>query len=257
MIATRLRAVGLAAIGMAIVVAAWWVVAVTVFSTTGVVPAPDVLIRQMQFDGLEYYGVQIGVTLSSAAQGYVWGVLAALVLASVALLFPRAEPAVTQIGVLVECIPLAAIGPVMLAIVGGRTPSIFLAAMSVFFTTLLATLLGVHASRRVEHDLVRAYGGGRFALLAKVQIAATLPAVFTGLKIAVPASLIGAILGEYLGGVDSGIGVALAVAQRSIQIERTWIFGLSAALIASIGYGLLALAARLVLPWARPVELSS
>lgn len=236
--------------GFAIIVAGWWVIADTAFAESGVVPSPLELGRQLIVDGPGFYLTQVGVTLSSAVPGYLAGAGAALLLAGFVLLFPRTEPAVTQFGILVECIPLAAIGPIVLAIVGGRTPSIFLAGVAVFFVTLIGSLLGVHASRRIEHDLVRAYGGGRFARFTKVQVWAALPAAATALKIAVPAAIIGAILGEYLGGVDSGIGVALSAIQRSVQVERTWIFGLSAALVASGGYGLVALIARIALPWA-------
>ncbi len=237
--------------GFAIIVAAWWVVADTVFATSGVVPSPPALVAQLVADGPAFYLGQVSITAGSAAQGWVWGSITALVLASVVLLFPVIEPAVTQFGVIVECVPLAAIGPIVLALVGGRTPSVFLAGLAVFFTALIGALLGVHASRRIEHDLVRVYGGNRWARFAKVQVWAALPAAATALKIAVPAALIGAILGEYLGGVDSGIGVALSAISRSIQVERTWIFGLSAALLASGGYGLVALLSWIALPWAR------
>lgn len=247
---SRAAAVGSAAVGVALVLAVWWVIADTVFATTGIVPSPPDLIAQLVADGPGFYAGQIGVTVASAAQGYVIGAALALTFAGVVLLFPRTEPAVAQFGIVVECIPLSAIGPIVLAVVGGRTPTIFLAAMAVFFTTLIGSLLGVSASRRIEHDLVRAYGGGRWARFVKVQVWAALPAVFTALKIAVPAAVIGAVLGEYLGGVDQGIGVALSAIQRSIQVERTWLFGLGAALVSSAGYAIVALLARVALPWA-------
>jgi len=244
------RNLALGAFGFLVVIASWWVVADTVFAENGVVPAPPALLDQLQRDGGEYYLNQIGVTLTSAGQGYLWGVLIAFLLASIVMLLPRSLTAVSQFALFVECAPAAAIGPVVLAIAGGRTPSIFLAAVGVFFTTLVGTLLGLRAARKAELDLVTVYGGRRWALFRKVRVIAALPAAVTALKVAVPAAIMGAIIGEYLGGVDSGIGVALAVSQRSIQVERTWIFGLSAAAMTSIGYGLLAMLGRVALPWA-------
>jgi ABC-type nitrate/sulfonate/bicarbonate transport system permease component len=248
--AERRRSFVLGAIGFALVIAVWWIVADTVFASNGVVPSPPALVEQLSIDGPVYYLNQIGVTIASAAQGYLWGVLVAFVLAAIVMIIPRSLTSVSQFALFVECAPAAAIGPVVLAIAGGRTPSIFLAAVGVFFTTLVGTLLGLRAARAVELDLVRVYGGRRFDLFRLVRVPAALPAAVTALKVAVPAAIMGAIIGEYLGGVDSGIGVALAVAQRSIQVERTWIFGLSAAAITSIGYGLLALLGRVALPWA-------
>lgn len=239
-----------AAIGITAVIAAWWIIADTGFAETGVVPSPAALVAQVAADGPAYYLDQITTTLASAATGYAWGAGIALLAASVVIALPRIEPFAAQFGLLVECIPLAAIGPIVLALVGGRTPSIFLAAMSVFFVTLIGSLLGIHATRRIEHDLIAVYGGGRWARFKKLQAIAALPAALTALKVAVPAAMLGAIIGEYLGGVDSGIGVALSVAQRSIQVERTWLFGLGAALIALAGYGILALVHRTLLPWA-------
>lgn len=235
--------------GFVVVIAAWWIVADTAFRQTKVVPSPPALVRQVVIDGPGYFLSQIGATLASAGQGFIWGVVVALVLAVIVMLLPRLVGPVSQLALFLECAPAAAIGPVVLAIVGGRTPSIFLAGLAVLFTTLVGALLGARAASRADIDLVRAYGGNRWDRFRKVQLFAALPATVAALKIAVPAAILGAIIGEYLGGVDSGIGVALAVAQRSIQVERTWIFGLSAALVTSLGYALLSLLGRVLLPW--------
>lgn len=240
---------GLAALGFVLVVAAWWIVADTAFRTTGVVPSPAALARQVAHDGPQYYVDQIGVTLASAGQGFLWGVALALVLAAVVMLVPSLNGPVTQLALFLECAPAAAIGPVVLAVVGGRTPSTFLAGLAVLFTTLLGALLGAAAARATDLDVVRAHGGSRWDRFRHVQVWAALPALVTALRIAVPAAVLGAVIGEYLGGVDSGIGVALAVAQRSLQVERTWFFGLSAALVTSLGYAVLGLLGRLLLPW--------
>ncbi|WOF22119.1 ABC transporter permease [Microbacterium betulae] len=239
----------LGATGFAVVIAAWWIAADTAFAVNGVVPSPPDLVRQIAEDGTGYYLAQIGVTLSSAGQGYLWGAGVALLLAVVVMVLPALSSPVGQLALFVECAPAAAIGPVVLAVVQGRTPSIFLAAIAVLFTTLVGALLGARATRRIEVDVIAVYGGNRWDLFRKVKLFAALPATVNALKIGIPAAILGAIIGEYLGGVDSGVGVALAVAQRSIQVERTWIFGLSAALVTSIGYALLSVLGRALLPW--------
>ena len=57
----------------------------------------------------------------AAGQGYLWGNLAALALAAVALLLPWTHRVIEQIGVISHCLPLTAVGPVILVIFGGRT----------------------------------------------------------------------------------------------------------------------------------------
>lgn len=247
----RARRWALGALGFVIVFALWWIVADTAFASTGVVPSPPALVAQLIKDGPEYYLTQIAVTLSSAGQGYLWGVSLALVGSAIVLALPSTRHAVSQLALVVECAPAVAVGPVVLALTGGRTPSIFLAGLAVFFTTLIGTVLGGYAARTVERDALRVFGAHRYQVFTKVTAMAALPAAVNALKIAVPGAILGAIIGEYLGGVDSGIGVALATAQRYIQVERTWIFGLSAAAVTCLGYALLGLVQRAAFPWAR------
>jgi ABC-type nitrate/sulfonate/bicarbonate transport system permease component len=154
------------------------------------------------------------------------------------------------------CLPLIAIGPILSLLLSGNSPMIVMSALSVFFTTLIGALLGLRSADEVTLDVVRAYGGGRWHELVKVRVIAALPATLTGLKIAAPAALLGAIIGEYLGHIDTGLGVAMTVSEASIQVPRTWGIALVSGLVAGIGYGLTALVARVLLPWARTTTLS-
>ena len=72
--------------------------------------------------------------------------------------------------------------------------------------------------------------------------------LFAGLRIAAPAAVLGAIIGEYLGG-DSGLGIAMISAQQSLIVERTWAIALVATTVAALAYGATALVERLVTPW--------
>lgn len=239
-----------AAIGLVLLVGCWWLVAVTAFRASGAVPTPAAVVGQFVTDGFGFYWSNATITLSGAALGFLWGNALALAIAVFVLLVPAVEGVATQLAVISYCIPLTAIGPIILVVFGGRTPTVFLAALSVFFTTLIGALLGLRAADRASLDAVAAFGGNRWQRLVKVQLIAALPATLNALKIAVPAAMLGAIVGEYLGGVDSGLGVVLTVAQQQYEVARTWALALLTGLLAFLGYGLVALVARLVTPWA-------
>ncbi len=70
----------------------------------------------------------------------------------------------------------------------------------------------------------------------KVRIRAALPSLFAALRIAAPAAILGAIIGEYLGG-ESGLGVAMIASQTSYEVSRTWGLAIVAGLLAGIAYG--------------------
>ena len=192
-------------------------------------------------------------TLASAGRGYVWGNLAAIVLAALVLLVPVLEPVATQMAIVTYCLPLVAIGPILVIVAGRDFPqgaSVVLAALSVFFTTVVGSLLGLRAAPRTSLDVIRAYGGTRLTELRKVQLIAALPNLFAALKIAAPAAFLGAVLAEYLGsGGDQSLGRALIAAQTNSDAPRLWYLALVSGGVAGLAYAVIGAIARLVTPW--------
>ncbi|GAB3600826.1 ABC transporter permease [Kineococcus gypseus] len=240
-----------ALIGVLVVLAAWSALALTVFADAGNVPTPWAVVARFTADGPGLYWDNLSVTTVSALQGYLWGNLTAIALAVLVLLVPPLEGAATQVAVLTYCIPLTAIGPIVLIVSepGSRTTSIFLAALSVVFTSVVGCLLGLRAADRTALDLVRAYGGSRWTALVKVRATAALPNVLAALKLAAPAAFLGAVLGEYFGGVDSGLGILITAAQTNLRYAQLWALALLSGAVAGAGYLLVALLARVLTPW--------
>jgi len=243
-------------IGVVVVLVLWTLLSVTAYRTSGIVPTPWGVVEQFADTGFQQYWRNASVTTWSAAQGYLWGNLAALALSCVVLLLPAFEGVATQVAVISYCIPLTAIGPIVLIVSepGARTTSIFLAALSVVFTTVVGCLLGLRAADRTALDVVSAYGGSRWTQLVKVRLVAGLPNVFAALKLAAPAAFLGAVLGEYFGGVDSGLGIIITAAQTNLQYAQLWALALLSGAIAGLGYLLVGLLARLVAPWSATGE---
>ncbi|MGU3432195.1 ABC transporter permease [Actinomycetes bacterium M1A6_2h] len=235
-------------IGIVGLVAVWWVIAAAGVGS-GTIPTPGTVVRTMFDDGWSLYGPNFSITAQGALKGFVYGNVLAMILAVLVVLIPPIESFATQLAILSYCTPLLALGPIILVVFGGRTPTVFLAGMYCFFTTMVGTLSGLRSADTASLDLVAAYGGGRWQKFRRVQLIAALPATFAALKIAAPAAVLGAILGEYLGGVDSGIGVALTAAQTSYNVPRTWGMALAAALLAGVGYLVVSVIARIVTPW--------
>jgi ABC-type nitrate/sulfonate/bicarbonate transport system permease component len=236
------------AIGIVGVLLVWWLVA-ALGVAGGTIPTPVDVVATMASDGATLYAPNFAVTSSGALQGFLWGNGLAIALAVLVVLIPPVESLATQLAILSYCTPLLALGPIILVVFGGRAPTIFLAAMYCFFTTMVGTLAGLRSADKASLDLVEAYGGGKWQKFTKVRLFAAAPNTFAALKIAAPSAVLGAILGEYLGGVDSGIGVALTAAQTSYNVPRTWGLAIAAAAMAGLGYAVVAVVARLVTPW--------
>jgi len=246
-------------LGVLVVVALWWIGALTVFQNAGsvpggAIPTPAEVAAQLVNDGAGFYWPHITMTLSEAAIGFLWGNGLALLLAGLVLVLPRIEKIALQIAVITYCVPIVAIGPIAYTVIGPPRgdPSgtaIFLAALSVFFTTVIGSLVGLKAADTASLDLVTVYGGNKFTQLRKVRLIAGLPSVLNALQIAAPAALLGAILGEYFGGAERGLGVAMLVAGNAANVDRVWSLALVAGILAGLGYLLFAVISRFATPW--------
>jgi ABC-type nitrate/sulfonate/bicarbonate transport system permease component len=247
---------GAAAAGVGVLVLLWWLFAATVFKSGRSVPTPAAVVRAFGDGGWSLYWDNTRVTTWSAVQGFFWGNLLAIALAALVMLVPILEGVVSQIAVISYCIPLTAIGPVVLIIAptGSRYTSIVLAAMAVFFTTVVGCLLGLRAAEQASLDVVRAYGGGRWQQLRRVRVVAALPSVFAALRLAAPAAFLGAVLGEYFGGIDSGLGVAITAAQSNLRVAQLWSLALLCGVVAGAWFAIVGLIGRAVTPWSGQTE---
>lgn len=220
------------------------------------VPSPLAVGRQILDDGFSAYWDFFSVTIHEAAVGFLWGNGLALLLAASVLLVPRLEPVVVQVAVVSYCLPIVAVGGIAIVALGGAdTPgdpsrtAIFLAALSVFFTTVVGALLGFKAADRASLDVVHVYGGGRVRQLFSVRLVAALPSILNALQVAVPTALLGAVLGEYMGATDRSVGITLIRLQGQLDSVRVWAVFLLCALAALVGYTVFGLLARMATPW--------
>ncbi|MFC5747721.1 ABC transporter permease [Actinomadura rugatobispora] len=234
--------------GTGAVLLAWQLLGMTGVLGPAIAP-PAQIVAGVLDDGTAFYGSHVPVTLATAAAGYVWGNLIAIACASLVLVVPWLERLVLQVGIASACVPLIAIAPILAACFNGPMTSAIMAAVSVFFTTLVSAVGGLRRADPGCRDIVRAYGGGRFLELRKVRLLAALPDILTALKIAVPAAMLGAVIGEFMG-QERGLGSALVAAQQASDVVRTWGVTLVSSLIAGVAFLAVGAVERVAVPWA-------
>lgn len=195
-------------------------------------------------------------TLGNATIGFLAGNLAAILLAMVALIWPRHQNMVSGLALVVFCLPLIATGPILRVLMGpGAGPQITLAALAVYYTTLIPLLTGLRATPAVWLDLVHSYGRGRMAEFVHVRARAALPYLFAGLQIAAPAAFLGAMVGEFTG-AERGMGVLTIRYMRSMDATALWAIAVLAALVSMLVYGLIGRLAQALLHDRPPVILA-
>lgn len=178
----------------------------------------------------------LAVTLWAAALGFVIGNAVAVALAGLALLVPRAERLLGALALVVFCLPLVATGPLLRVLHGpGTGPQVTIAALAVYYTTYLPLVVGLRAAPAAWFDLVRSYGRGRMAELARIRARAALPYLVAGLQIAAPAAFLGAMVGEFTG-AERGMGVLTIRAMRALDVAGLWALATVAAGVSIAAY---------------------
>ena len=241
-----------AVLGVTFLLVLWELLAVFVFEGKHIMPTPLGVVGGL-WQNRVLLRENAGITLSEASQGWLWGNALAIILALLFVVSPPVEAALLRLAIASYAMPVIAIAPILNIVFGGDKPKVVLAAMSVFLTTLVGMSAGLRCADRTSLDLVRAYGGGSWSAVTKVRLWASLPSLFAALRIAAPAALLGAIIGEYLGGT-SGLGVAMINAEQSLDVTRVWSIALFASALAGAGYALTGLVAKYLTPWATSVS---
>lgn len=233
-IAAPSRVLRFALLGPLIAVVLWEISARALVDAF-VLAAPSAILVYL-FENAALMSRALGVTLTNAAAGFVIGNVAAIVLATLATVWPRSDVLIRGLALLIFCLPLVATGPILRVVFGpGPWPQIVLAALAVYYTTLIPLLVGLRALPSGWLDLVRSYGRGRMATLVHVRAMAALPYLVAGLQIAAPAALLGAMVGEFTG-AERGMGVLTVRAMRGMNVEMTWALATVATAVAVVGY---------------------
>lgn len=224
-----------------------WAALALVFAELRVVPTPWAVLGAFVGD-LNVLPQNIGATLANAAVGYVVGNLLAIVTAVLFVMARWVESLFMRVAVMSFCVPQVALIPILVVLFPGDMPKQILAGLSVYFTTLVACLLGLRSVNASTIDLIRSMGGRGSTVMLKARLQAMLPSLFSGLQIAAPAAILGTILGEYLG-ANRGLGVLLVQSQSSFEVARTWSTALVMSGLAGLVYVVAGWIGRRVTPW--------
>jgi NitT/TauT family transport system permease protein len=143
----------------------------------------------------------------------------------------------------VHAIPSIALAPLFILTLGRDSTPTGLAALHVFFLLYVATSSGLAAAPSVLRDMVASLGGGRGTIFWRVELPSALPTIASGMRLAVPAALIGVIIGEWFGS-PRGLGVLVINAMQNFQIPLLWSAVVLAVICSLTLYGLFGLLQR-------------
>lgn len=148
-----------------------------------------------------------------------------------------------------QTIPLVVLAPLMILWFGfGLTPKIILVALITFFPITVGWVDGFASAEREATDLLRSMGANRRQIFLKVRLPGALPRFFSGLRIAIVYSVIGAVFAEYAGARD-GLGIFILKQQNAFRTDLVLAAVMVVTAISILLFLLSYAAERLVIPW--------
>jgi len=161
------------------------------------------------------------VTASSALVALSLGALLAILLSFVAAVLPKLEPGLDALASCIYAVPAIAFGPVLILLSGPEATPIVLGTLSSYFPIHVALSSQLRYGAHAQHELARTLGASRFRTFALVDVPASVPAFLDGLRLAAPAAVLGAVLGEWFG-APRGLGVIIISALQNVRIPQMW-----------------------------------
>jgi ABC-type nitrate/sulfonate/bicarbonate transport system permease component len=211
-------------------------------------PAKILVVMWHRLDLLVFHGL---ITLLEIGLGF----LAALVLGvglAVAIHASRTvERSLMPLVIASQTIPVFAIAPLLILWFGyGIGSKVVMTLIIVFFPIVINTVQGLRAADPDTVALLRILEASPLQIFFKVRVPQALPHVFSGLKIGVAVSVIGAVIGEWVG-AQRGLGYLMIHANAQLQVELVFA---SIGFLSLVGVGLYGLVSgleRVLMPWRR------
>lgn len=231
--ALRVRTLALGAFGIGLTVVAWELLgrAGTLGPTWP--PLSEVLATIVDPARRDLFRRALGATVGSAAQGLVLGSVLGVVVAALGVVVPPLQPGLDRLSAIVHAIPLIALGPFLIVTLSREGTPAAIATLAVVFNVFVATSAGLRAATAAHQDVLSVLGASRWTRFRRLELPSALPAMADGLKLAAPAAVLGAILGEWFG-APRGVGILIVSALQNYQISLLWSAALLGALLSLV-----------------------
>jgi NitT/TauT family transport system permease protein len=188
-----------------------------------------------------------GVTLGEVLAGLGLGLALASLLGYIIAKSPGLERVLTPYIVASQAVPIVAVAPLLVIWFGsGLRSKVLICALIVFFPILINTVLGLRSVEPDLRDLLRSLRASRWQTFTKLELPAALPILLGGLKVGATLSVIGAVVGEFVG-ADRGLGFLINFARGQYDTALVFVAVIALVVIALGLFGLVTLVERLVL----------
>jgi NitT/TauT family transport system permease protein len=236
-------------IGAAILLLALWQIGVMFFHIRPfIAPAPSAVAATL-YDKFALLIGNLAPTATEALAGFVIGNSIAILAATIFVHQRAAEEAFFPMAVMFHTIPVMAYAPILVLMLGnGLEAKVAISALVCFFPTLVNMTRGLRAVSPQQLELMRILSATPNEIFFKLRLKSSLPFLFAALKIAAATSVIGAIVGEWIG-ATSGIGALIIQATYNFDSALLYATIVVGSVFSAAFFGVISWLERFFLKW--------
>jgi NitT/TauT family transport system permease protein len=244
----RIQAYALPLLGIGTLLFAWWAVVAGFHVRPFIAPSPFLVVRALVKNRVMLFDNLIP-TAVEAVGGFLIGNLAAIAVAVIFVIYRPLEKIFFPVAVILNSIPVVAKAPILILIMGsGLAPKTTIAAFVCFFPTLVNMLEGLGSVDPQVMELMQIISASRTQILLKVRFYNSLPYLFSSMRIAASMSVIGAVVGEWIGSTK-GIGALILQATYAFDTGLLYSAILMSTLLAGAFFVIIAYFEKITIIW--------
>jgi NitT/TauT family transport system permease protein len=228
--------------------AVWWVTAAAELVEPYLVPSPGATLDVLTGKA-GYIWQHSWVTTYETLLGFLIAVVVGVFAAVIMVYSATVEKTLYPILLFAQVVPKIAIAPLFVVWLGfGIAPKILIAVLIAFFPVVISMVTGLKAVDPEMLQLSSTMGASPWQTFVKIRMPASLPHLFSGLKVAVTLAVTGAVVGEFVG-ANEGLGYVILQANGNLDTPMLFAGLLVMSLIGVVLFVLVEIAEKLLLPW--------
>jgi NitT/TauT family transport system permease protein len=213
-------------------------------------PKPSAIWEQMVHNRADIL-TTARVTGTNALVGLLAGAILGILVALVASRFRVVDSMLVPLAAAVNAMPIIALAPIFNTMFSttSSVPRRLVVALVVFFPLFINALRGLRQFAPIHRVLMVSYAAGGWTFARTVRIPGALPFVFIGLRLAAALAVIAAVVAEYFGGLQNGLGTRITSAASNTAYPRAWAYVTAACALGLLFYLVATALERIAMPW--------
>jgi len=214
-----------------------------------IIPSPLAIVQEAA-TSWHRIGMHTMASVQLMIFGFLGGAAAGFVIAAALHLMPGVRKGFYPLLILSQNVPVIVIGPILTMLFGyTMLPRLLLVMMVCFFPVAVSTLNGLSNTDSVLRHYLQMIGIGKWKQFWQLELPHAVIHLFSGLKMAATYSVLSAVIAEWLGGTNKGLGSFMLLSLKGFMPERVFASTAIIVLISLLMAGLIAWVERMVVRW--------